>query len=101
MMGRSRSREASRVAVRNVHSFLAKLVDVGNQNHGRFNRNSQQRQQSQNRRNAERSMRELQCYERAHGFGHNDAQGNRDWELEVSIQREQDHEDNHDRERAD
>ncbi len=51
-------------------------------------------------RNAERSVREFQRHQRAHRFGHDDSEGDGDRELEISIERKQDHENQHDREWA-
>ncbi len=48
---------------------------------------------AQDGRHAERSMRELQREQGADWLGHDHAQGDRQREFEVAIEREQDHED--------
>ena len=50
---------------------------------------------TQDRRNAEGSVRELQRNQRAHRFGHDYTQSNRDREFEVSVEGKQDHENQH------
>src|ERR1035441_462367 len=79
----------------NAHPFLAELVDVGDEDDGRLHGNPQQRHKTQDRGNAEGSVRELQCHERTHRLGHDHTQGNGGGEFEVSVEGKQDHENQH------
>src|ERR1700674_741706 len=84
-----------------VHSLLTELVDVRDQNHRGLHRDAEPRQKPQDRRHAERRMRELQRHQCADWLGHDHAQSDSHGELKVSIQREQNHENQYHRERAD
>ena len=77
MIGRKRSSEPSRVACVDVHAFEPQLIDVGDDNHGGFHRDAHQRQQAEQRRNAERRVRELQRDQRADRLGHDHARAPR------------------------
>jgi hypothetical protein len=60
MMGRRRRREASRVALMDVHAFEAQLVDVGDENDRGLHRDAKQRQEAEHGGDAEGSVGELE-----------------------------------------
>src|SRR5581483_1230864 len=66
------------------------FVDVRHKNDRRLHRNPQQREQSQNRGNAERRVCELQGNQRSDRLGHDHAQRYGDREFEISVEREED-----------
>src|ERR1019366_7838482 len=70
-------------------------------NYSRFDGHAHQRQQTENARNTERRMRQLQRNQRADRLRHYDPQSDRDRKLKVSVQRKQDHENQQDGKRTD
>src|SRR5579862_5506736 len=73
----------------NIFIFEPQLVDIRNQDHGRFHRNAHQRQQPEHGRNAEGRVREFQRDQRADRLGHYHSQRDRHREFEIAVQREQ------------
>ena len=82
-------------------SLLAQLVDVGDEDDGGLHGDPKQRQKTQNGGNAEGSVSELERNQRSHRLRHDHSQGNGDREFEIAVERKQDHENQHNRERAD
>ena len=99
-MGRSRKQRSFPSGRADIHSFLPQLVDVGDENDGGLHRNPKQRQKTQDGGNAEGRVRELERNQRAHRFGHDHAQRDGDGKFEVSVERKQDHENQHHGQRA-
>ena len=64
-------------------------------------RDAHENDQSEKGRNAERSVRELQRYERANRFGHHHAEDDRGGKLEVAVEREENQKNQEHGERAD
>lgn len=83
-----------------IHVFKPKFIDVGNQDHGGFNGNAHQREQSQHGTYAEGRMRQLQGNQRADRFGHNHTERDRHGEFEIAIKREQNQKDEDKSQRA-
>ena len=83
------------------HAFASQFIDVRDKDDGGFDRDAEQREQAEDGGDAEGSVREFQCDQRADRLGHDDAEGDGDGKFEVAVKREEDHEDEDDRERND
>ena len=84
-----------------VLPFQPQFVDVGSIDDGGFHRHTHQHQQSQDGRDAERRVGQLERQQRSHGFGQHHAQHDDDGKLEIAVEREEDQEDQQDGDGAD
>src|SRR5580692_149172 len=84
-----------------VFAFEAQFVDVADQNDGCFDGDAEQREKAEGAGYAERRVRELQRDQSADRFGEYNAEGDSSRKLEIAVEREEDHEDQENRKRAD
>src|SRR5580704_10747544 len=89
----SQAQERSLACCRaNVLVFKTQFVDVRDQDHGGLDRNAHQREQSERRGDAKRSVGHLESDQSAYRFREYDPKRNSHREFEVSVKRKQNHE---------
>src|SRR5579864_6472931 len=87
--------------VADAFAFETKFVDIADEDDGGLDGDAEQRQQTQDAGDADGCVRKLEGDERTDGLSQDDPESDGDGELEVAVEREENHEDKQKRERTD